>query len=249
MKRLILFSLFYLLISVSMLAQNVEKKITPAELSQMIVDILEELRLDMQVNDLQFNESELEVVAKKTFEGGAKLSVWIFKAGLDVEKETAVTVTYKLSKLLEEAKQESQMLAFLEKSFNPTIKDPKVQSQNLSELKSLKFQSQEFHGIMESQTFAQATQIVEQVKGRRKRAQKIVKARETFIETVRQSLDDYNSMRAKFGDVSFDVMISFSVGYGPAGEAEIGIFGAEAKRINSWEHSLKISFGKKASEK
>lgn len=146
MKRLILFSLFYLLISVSVLAQNVEKKITPAELSQMIVDILEELRLDMQVNDLQFNEAELEVVAKKTFEGGTKLSVWIFKAGLDVEKETAVTVTYKLSKLLEEAKQESQMLAFLEKSFNPTIKDPKVQNQNLSELKSLKFQSQEFHG-------------------------------------------------------------------------------------------------------
>lgn len=245
MKRLLLLSIISFVFSMSCLAQNVEKKITPAELSQMIVDILEELRLDMQTNELQFNEAELEVAAKKTFEGGAKLKVWIFKAGLDVEKETAVTVSYKLSKLLEEAKQESQLLAFLEPSFNPGIKDAKVQTQNLAEMKSLKFQSEEFYDIKKSQNFAQATAIVEQVKGRRRRAQSIVKAKETFIETVRQSLDDYNTMKARFGDISFDVTIAFSVGYGPAGEAEIGIFGAEAKRINSWEHSLKITFGKK----
>lgn len=241
----IIFILLLLCATQVSFSQNVEKKITPAELAQVIVDVLEELRHDLEKNQLLFSDSELEISALKSFEGGAKISVWVAKVGMDVTKETSLTVSYQLSKLLQEAQIETNTLAFLEKSFSPVITDPRMKSQNLSELKTFKFETEEFKGLEKVQSYNEALSIVEAVKKRRAKARKIVNAKTALVESIKQTIDDYKKMKEQFGEVKFDVKIAFSIEYTPGAEIEIGIFGAEAKGTKGWEHSIKLSFGSK----
>lgn len=238
--------LFILCIVHPTFSQNVEKKITPSELAQIIVDVLEELRKDLATSNLQFNESELEISAIRSFEGGGKLSVWVAKVGIDVSKETSATVTYQLSKLLQEAQEETIMLALLEKSINAKISDPKLKSQNFNELKSMSFQTEGFKGLASAKSYDDALNFVNSFKERRSDARRIINTKNVLVETIRQTIDDYSKMKAKFGEVKFDVQVAFSIEYSPGAEIEIGIFGAEAKGTKGWEHSIRLSFGSKS---
>lgn len=222
------------------------KKVSPDQLTQVVVDVLEELRLTLPKNNLEFTSAELEVSAKKSFEAGAELNVWVINAELDATKETNVTITYSLGKLLDKAKKESEMLAIAEMfSVNSSLKDNNLKSNAYKNMKSFPMDGKALPEFEAAQTFDQLAVSVDKVKGRRSKAKSLKNAKVILVESVQKSIQDYVSISKTFDDVSFDVTITFSVEVSGSGGIEIGFFGAEAGGGKGWEHSLKLSFGKR----
>lgn len=245
MKRLILLCI---LAGISGLcfSQDPRKKVTPDELAEVVVDVLEELRLTLPEHDLEFTAAELEVSAKKSFAAGAEINVWIFKAELEGERETNVKITYSLGKLLEKAQQESTMLAFaMKSSVNTSVRDSNLKIKSFNEMKSLPIDNSALPEFEKAQTFDQMASYVEKVNTRRGRAKRLKNAKEVLVESIQKTLQDYSRISKDFKDVKFDVCITFSVDFVGEAGIDLGLFGATGGGGKGWEQSLKLSFGKK----
>lgn len=227
-------------------AQNPEKKLSPDELAQTIVDALEELRVSLNDQKLAFSEAELEVSATRSLSGEGGLSIWIVGATYNRTTETSVKVSYGLSKPLAIAKIESELVAstrlWLNEKSLKSLKGKPISDMDMKALHQAGLPKD--NSVIElkaNETYDSFYNSLIGLKDRRSRA--LLNAKEIIVNGVKQTLDDYEAIKTKFGDVKFDVSVDFSVERAVEGGLDFKIVSAEGAKTDSWQHSLKLSFG------